>query len=273
MNYEELLKRGPYELGAEEKKKIYADMLSELTDSHRNRCLIYDRCCSALGDVSGSQRREEEIPMVPVSMFKEMELRSVPTGAVFKTVTSSGTTGQKTSKIVLDERTAAWQQQTLQRIMADFIGEKRIPMLIIDAPNVLRDRALFSARGAGILGFSIFGSKRCYALKEDMSLDLETVEAFLEKAGDGPVLVFGFTYMVCKYFYEPLKRSGHRLHLEHGFLIHGGGWKKLAKEAVSQRNSGTDSGKSAGSSMCGIITEWRSRPAASTWNASAVICM
>ena len=98
MNYEELLKRGPYELGAEEKKKIYADMLSELTDSHRNRCLIYDRCCSALGDVSGSQRREEEIPMVPVSMFKEMELRSVPTGAVFKTVTSSGTTGQKTSK-------------------------------------------------------------------------------------------------------------------------------------------------------------------------------
>ena len=106
MNYEELLKRGPYELGAEEKKKIYADMLSELTDSHRNRCLIYDRCCSALGDVSGSQRREEEIPMVPVSMFKEMELRSVPTGAVFKTVASSGTTGQKTSKIVLDERTA-----------------------------------------------------------------------------------------------------------------------------------------------------------------------
>ena len=233
MNYEELLKRGPYELGAEEKKKIYADMLSELTDSHRNRCLIYDWCCSALGDVSGSQRREEEIPMVPVSMFKEMELRSVPTGAVFKTVTSSGTTGQKTSKIVLDERTAAWQQQTLQRIMADFIGEKRIPMLIIDAPNVLRDRALFSARGAGILGFSIFGSKRCYALKEDMSLDLETVEAFLEKAGDGPVLVFGFTYMVWKYFYEPLKRSGHRLHLEHGFLIHGGGWKKLTKEAVS----------------------------------------
>ena len=162
-----------------------------------------------------------------------MELRSVPTGAVFKTVTSSGTTGQKTSKIVLDERTAAWQQQTLQRIMADFIGEKRIPMLIIDAPNVLRDRALFSARGAGILGFSIFGSKRCYALKEDMSLDLETVEAFLEKAGDGPVLVFGFTYMVWKYFYEPLKRSGHMLHLEHGFLIHGGGWKKLTKEAVS----------------------------------------
>ena len=30
-----------------------------------------------------------------------------------------------------------------------------------------------------------------------------------------------------------MKRSGHMLHLEHGFLIHGGGWKKLTKEAVS----------------------------------------
>ncbi len=248
MNYEELLRRGPYELGAEEKKKIYADMLSELTDSHRNRCMVYDRGCRALGDAPGSHRTEEEIPMVPVSMFKEMELRSVPTGDVFKTVTSSGTTGQKTSKIVLDERTAAWQQQTLQRIVADFIGEKRIPMLIIDAPNVLRDRALFSARGTGILGFSIFGSKRCYALREDMSLDFEAVESFLEKAGDGPVLVFGFTYMIWKYFYEPLKTSGRRLHLEHGFLIHGGGWKKLANEAVSAEEFRTGLRE-----VCGIL--------------------
>ena len=235
MNYEELLKRGPYELGAEEKKKIYADMLGRLTDSHRDRCMVYDWCCKALGDVPGSHRTEEEIPMVPVSLFKEMELRSVASGEIFKTLTSSGTSGQKTSKVILDEQTAAWQQQTLQRIVADFIGEKRIPMLIIDAPNVLRDRALFSARGAGILGFSIFGSKRCYALREDMSLDLEAVENFLEKAGDGPVLVFGFTYMIWKYFYEPLKKSGHKLHLEHGFMIHGGGWKKLANEAVSAK--------------------------------------
>lgn len=233
MTYEELLKRGPYEIGAAEKRKLYGEMLGELTDSHRERCRVYDHSCEALGDQRGSRRTEEEIPMVPVSMFKETEMRSVPTGEVFKTVTSSGTSGQKTSKIVLDEQTASWQQRTLQKIVADFIGEKRIPMLIIDAPNVLRDRALFSARGAGILGFSIFGSKRCYALREDMSLDLEAVESFLEKAGDGPVLVFGFTYMIWKYFYEPLKKSGHKLHLEHGFMIHGGGWKKLANEAVS----------------------------------------
>ena len=42
-------------------------------------------------------------------------------------------------------------------IVQDFIGEKRLPMLIIDSKNILKDRKLFSARGAGILGFSTFG--------------------------------------------------------------------------------------------------------------------
>lgn len=98
MTYEELLKRGPYEIGAAEKRKLYEEMLGELTDSHRDRCRVYDHCCEALGDQRGSRRTEEEIPMVPVSMFKETEMRSVPTGEVFKTVTSSGTSGPKDIK-------------------------------------------------------------------------------------------------------------------------------------------------------------------------------
>ena len=33
-------------------------------------------------------------------------------------------------------------------------------MIIIDTPSVLKDRNHFSARGSGILGFSIFGTKK-----------------------------------------------------------------------------------------------------------------
>ena len=32
-------------------------------------------------------------------------------------------------------------------------------MIILDTESVVKDRKLFSARGAGILGFSMFGSK------------------------------------------------------------------------------------------------------------------
>ncbi|MCD8121469.1 MAG: acyl-protein synthetase [Clostridiales bacterium] len=233
MTYDDLLAYDPYELQQDAKERIFRELLSDLTDHHRKNCAAYDKACALLGDQIGTERTVETIPMVPVSLFKTLSLCSVPEDEIFKTMTSSGTTGQQTSKIFLDRQTAAWQQRTLERIVSSFIGPRRIPMLIIDSPNVLRDRNLFSARGAGILGFSIFGTRRRYALNERMELDFQTIEQFIQEAGDGPVLIFGFTYMIWKYFCQALRNAGRMLPLEHGILIHGGGWKKLQNEAVS----------------------------------------
>ena len=247
MNYDNLLEMDPYSLPASEKEAIYRELLSGLTDHHRKCCAPYDRVCRLLGDIPGSLRDVDQIPMVPVSLFKNAELSSIPQEEIFKTVTSSGTTGQRTSKIFLDRRTAAWQQRTLEKIVSSQIGRHRLPMLIIDSPAVLKDRDLFSARGAGILGFSIFGSKRQYALNEKMELDYEAVLNFLTEHAGKPLLVFGFTYMIWQHFYKPLRDSGRTLTLENGFLIHGGGWKKLSGEAVSP-----DCFQSSLTSVCGL---------------------
>ncbi|MCD8082148.1 MAG: acyl-protein synthetase [Clostridiales bacterium] len=233
MTYDDLLAFGPYDLGQEEKDRIYRELLGELTDHHRTHCAVYDRVCGLLGDESGTERAVEAVPMVPVSLFKTLPLCSVPEDEIFKTMTSSGTTGQQPSRIFLDRQTAAWQQRTLERIVSSFIGPKRIPMLIIDSPNVLRDRRLFSARGAGILGFSIFGTRRRYALNDQMELDFASIEQFIRDADGGPALIFGFTYMIWKYFCQALREAGRTLPLDRGILIHGGGWKKLQNEAVS----------------------------------------
>ena len=171
--------------------------------------------------------------MLPVSIFKELELRSIPDEDIFKTVTSSGTTGQTVSRIFLDAGTAADQQTVLARIMGDLLGPNRLPYLVLDSKRVLRDRAMFSARGAGILGFSIFGSRTCYALNDEMELDLPGVRAFLERYGDGPIFLFGFTFMIWKHVVQALEAQGERLSIPRGILVHGGGWKKLAQEAVS----------------------------------------
>ena len=151
-------------------------------------------------------------------------------------MTSSGTSGQRVSKIYLDKKTASNQQKTMIKIVSDFIGPRRIPMIIVDSPSVLKDRASFSARGAGILGFSMFGSERIFALKEDMSLNEDCLLNFLEKHSDTPILLFGFTFMVWKHFYHELKRlskEGIHFDLSQGILIHGGGWKKLISESVN----------------------------------------
>jgi hypothetical protein len=106
-------------------------------------------------------------------------------------------------------------------------------MLIIDCPAVVKDRAMFSARGAGILGFSIFGTEKTYALDDDMNIDYPAVCSFLEKHKGKEILLFGFTFMVWQHFCKELLKRGDGLDFSKAILIHGGGWKKLVGERIS----------------------------------------
>lgn len=238
MTVEEILNVPPFSLGREEKQNILLDRLLELTRYHQEHCLEYGKIMKAFGWDTERMNRLEDLPYIPVRLFKELELKSVPPEEIFKTLTSSGTTGQQVSKIYLNRRNASLQQKTLVKIVTEFTGHQRMPMLIIDCPSVIKNRQMFSARGAGILGFSIFGADKTYALKDDMSLNLPEIKSFLEKHYGEDILLFGFTFMIWQHFYKELKRmkeeTGKTLDLSRGILIHGGGWKKLQKEAVSQ---------------------------------------
>lgn len=235
MDYDALLRLPPYGLPCGEKRRIFGAGLTELTRRHRDGCPPYDRLLARLGYAPDAEYAPEEVPMLPVTLFKDQELCSVPRENVFKILTSSGTGGQRVSRICLDAETAARQQATLCRIVSDLIGPRRLPMLIVDSRQALRDRRQFSARGAGILGFSLFGSPIYYALDGDMELDLDGVRDFLARHRGERVLVFGFTYLVWIRLCRELEQRGERLALDSGVLIHGGGWKKLEHEAVSRR--------------------------------------
>jgi hypothetical protein len=228
---EQLLGTPPYSIVDEVKREYYAHALSELTLHHSERSPEYRRIAGLLGYRSGDRLGMEEVPFIPVRLFKEYELRSVERNKIFKTMTSSGTTGQAVSKIYLDRVTAAIQTKVLVKIVSSFTGSKRLPLLIVDSPAVVKDRALFSARGAGILGFSMLGHDPTYLLDENYEIDFPRLDAFLEKHQGTRILLFGFTFMIWEHLCQALTRAGRQLHLD-GILLHGGGWKKLASLAV-----------------------------------------
>lgn len=228
-----LLEIPPYSLDKAAKTAALTEELKRLTKHHIDACPAYARMMRALGLDLDKVKTYEDLPFLPVSLFKDLTLKSVSDAEVFKTLTSSGTTGQKVSKIYLDKEGVANQQKALVKIVSAFTGAARLPMLIIDSPSVIKNRAMFSARGAGILGFSIFGADRTYALNDDMEIDFPAIEAFLERHKGQKILLFGFTFMIWQHFYKELLKSGKKIDLSNGILIHGGGWKKLVSEAVS----------------------------------------
>jgi hypothetical protein len=232
-----LLDLPPYGLSQAEKQRSLVPMLRALTEHHARHCAPYrnvlDRVFGGLDRLR--IERLEDVPFIPVSLFKTHTLVSVPDSEVRKVLTSSGTTGQQPSRIFLDGETASVQSAVLVKVAQHFLGKSRMPMVIVDHPGVLRDRQSHSARGAGILGMSQFGHRPFYALREDMTVDHEGLQAYLAQAAGRPVLVFGFTFMIWQYLVQPLERAGTRLDLAGGTVIHSGGWKKLQDVAVDSR--------------------------------------
>ncbi len=224
----------PYSMDHSQREEFLSTHLSELMELHYRRCEPYRRILDGFGKAPGEGVIPyKQIPFIPVRLFKEYELLSTDRENIIKTVTSSGTTGQRVSKIFLDRDTASAQTKVLTKIVSEFIGPSRLPMIIIDSPSVIRNRAMFSARGAGILGFQIFGRDKLFALNDDMELDIDGLTAFLEKHKDERILVFGFTFMIWQHFCEVLREADYHPDLSKAVMIHGGGWKKLADKKIS----------------------------------------
>ena len=234
MNYNEVLEIAPFSLDKVAKSKLFDSYLKNLCLMHYEKCENYKKIIDKLECNLIAISHYENLPFLPVRLFKEFDLKSIPKEDIFKMITSSGTSGQAVSKIYLDKTTAANQQKTLVKIVSNFTQTSRLPMLIIDCPSVIKDRNMFSARGAAILGFSIFGADRTYALDDDMNLNLATIESFLDKYKNQKILLFGFTFVIWQFFYNKLKEINAKLDLSNAILIHGGGWKKLINEAVSK---------------------------------------
>ncbi|MFI5494484.1 acyl-protein synthetase [Actinoplanes sp. NPDC051859] len=216
-----------FTLSQEEREARLLKELAELTEHHRAHCIEYDRILAAQGFTSA--QTVAELPWLPVRLFKNLALKSVPDNEVFKVLTSSGTTGD-VSRIFLDKAAAAAQTRHLAATLHSVLGPQRLPMILADSRGILKDRRSFSARGAGVLGMATFGRDHAWTLDPDGQPDVAALREFLAKHGNAPFLIFGFTYLVWLHLYEVARE--HALDLSNGILVHSGGWKKLVDQAV-----------------------------------------
>ena len=247
MNFTDILSISPYSLNKNDKEEILNPYLTSLSRHHYNNCTSYKKMMDGIGYNYTKEYNYSELPFLPVRLFKMLDLVSVEKMEVVKTMTSSGTSGQAVSNIYLDRETSSNQTKVLTKIVSSFIGKQRVPMIIMDTEAVVKNRNLFSARGAGILGFSMFGNKRIYALNEEMELNSKLIIEFLNKHKNKRIFLFGFTFMIWQHFYKQLIEKSIKLDLSNAVLIHGGGWKKLVNESISSEDF-----KSSLFDVCGI---------------------
>ncbi len=231
--------RGPqYAMPQAEKDALLTPILRALCRDLAERCPAYRRFLERLGGHSDAWTAAADIPPLPVAMFKHFLLSAVPPERVVRELHSSSTTGQQPSRIVVDKTTAFRQSRALVSILKEHIGNRRRPFLVLDAADSVAAGDSLTARGAAIRGVGNFASQTVFAMSKDSAGDLapqwDLIENFFAEHRGQPVLLFGFTFVVWTRFVLEAERRGSAFGSSEAVLLHSGGWKKLAAQAVSK---------------------------------------
>lgn len=230
-NFELIAKLNSFLYEHDQKKKNFKKIINILQKIHLKNSYEFRIIMKKFSKIN--YKNLDEFPFVSARIFKELELKSISDKEIFKVLKSSGTSGAQ-SKIFLNKKNALMQSQILAKIFNDFFNtKKRFPMIIIDSKNIFEDRKSFSARGAGILGFSVFGKDHFYLLNEKNEIREKELIRYVEKYKNEKIFLFGFTSIV----WEKLINFNfkEKIDLNNSFLLHGGGWKKLAEKNISNK--------------------------------------
>ena len=234
MNINFYNKLDPFSLNEDEKRRFFEKEINSLTSYHYKNSKDYKKILDLLG-YRLKRKKLDEVPFLPVKLFKEFELRSISKKKIFKTLVSSGTSGGVLSKIHLDKENAHNQVKALTKIMSTILGNQRLPMLIIDQNPKIHNRTVFNAKSVAIYGFSIFGTNHTYLLNDQGKIDYILLNNFLKKNRKKTFFIFGFTSVVFENLIKKLSTKLLKFNFKNGVLLHGGGWKKMEKIKISNK--------------------------------------
>jgi acyl-protein synthetase LuxE len=239
---EDFLNLPPFGVDASAKHGLLERLMRETFRHHFRNNQRFRRFCEKSG-LSGEEPAAslEDYPLLPASLFKQSDLRSVPSDRIRFRLRSSATSGRP-SQVPVDTITAARQRTASLRILADFIGSNRRSVLFLDTPPGGSPGFDVPARAAASRGLLPFAAEAEYYLREREGTPVLDVDRLLERLGrmareGGEPVLFGFTYLIHNGLVRVLKQRGETVPLgPKAFIVHIGGWKKLEEKRVSRND-------------------------------------
>lgn len=230
---ESTLGKNIFNLKKSKKKLIYLNKIKLLNNYHFKKSKTYKKIIKAIYPNYKKKKKLKEMPMLPVRIFKHLDLKSITNKNIYKIMFSSGTSSDGLSKIYLDKKNAKNQIDVLNKIFSEIVTSQRYPMLIISKKINTINKDQFNAQTAAILGFSLFSKKNFYLLDKNNDINYNELKSFKNFVKDKPFFIFGFTSKIYEDFLTKLPKQNKIFN--NAILIHGGGWKKLENLKISNR--------------------------------------
>ena len=234
-DYGKILSQDPFGMPQDEKGVWYFGILQELTRFHYDHCAQYKNIVDRITGPLNQIGTISDLPFVPVRLFKSLDLKSIDEGAVIRTLTSSGTSGGKVSRIHLNKKAILLQSRVLSHIYSSIFPKDRdVTMFLVEKAGALGANAPVSASVAAVRGFSQFAKTTIPLLDDEGLLDLNILTQYLNAYPGKPFVIFGFTGPVWFNLIAQLRSQNIKFPPNNGILVHGGGWKKMQDSAVDK---------------------------------------
>ncbi len=258
-NLTDIIKKNPFTLIQKEKEKIFLPHMRESSRWHYKNCPEFKKICDNKKFNVFSDFKLSDLPYLPASIFKKIDLASVPKDQIVKTLYSSSTSGEP-SKIMIDQITANNQSAALNKIMQDFLGRERRCFIVFDSEETIKSAGgELSSRGAAIRGMLPLAKKIFFVLDKDLNLDIKKLKLALSGiSNDDKICYFGFTWLIYN-IYLSNKDNKEILNIfkekinKNNVVLHIGGWKKLKDIAVSKENFNNKIGDALGTLKSRVV--------------------
>ena len=257
-----LLELDPFYYDKESRDSIFTSSIQEMSQHHYKNCKEYKNFCDNNNfDPYVDNLSIYDLPYLPVSIFKSVNLISSKEKSIMKQIQSSATTSGTPSRIFIDPPTSKRQIIASSAVMRSFLNDYRHDFFILDANPRDDFNSEMTARLAATQGFLIMAKKHEYfmtynsngKLVLDIDKFIESCRFFSKDSESKALTVFGFTFIVYQYVVKYLIEKGINIDLGSSKLAHIGGWKKLTDNSVSPEKFKKDVNKVLGISEKNII--------------------
>ncbi len=235
---DDLLESDPFKITSFQKQEYLLNIIKLQIEHHLKHCIEYRNWFNNNSLVSPKYiRKYEDIPFIPSSVFKYLNLNSISNKKT-KTIMSSGTSNQIKSKINIDSITSTNQRKCLSKILASILGKDRKIFYILDAEPQNGNGSEINARIAGMQGYMLAAKSIKYLLinkNNKLIFNKSLLMEIKNNINNTNIVLIGYTFMFWKYLINNEDIEIKKYFFKNKFkLIHFGGWKKLSNLKISK---------------------------------------
>lgn len=241
MKADELLSYSPFCAEQEKAEQLFREAMLESLQFHYEKNEVYRNYCDNLKfNPYQENLKLEDIPYLPIQLFKKKKMLSVPETDIVDMRKSSSTSTGIPSVVYRDQITLERYQKSRNAIFDQFIKDRgKVHICLGQQPE--KDRHISRNLVNELIGDRAQDAGTFYLMQDD-KMDWEKFHGIVQqcqKEGKKIGLIYGGTAILYLFVILPLLKRHIKIQYD-GYIAHGGGWKKLQNMQVSKQKFMSD---------------------------------